>query len=133
MKYCADTWFILSVFGNEPKAISIINETKFGKARIVIPVIAYAEAIKKLMQRGVSSQIIHGFFGTLEALQKIEIVDANKSIAEEAARVSLSYSVPLIDSFIAATYKLTGCEIFLSSDSDYSALIKRKYLKNQSW
>ena len=133
MKYCADTWFILSAFGNESKAISIINDARHGKARIVVPVVAYAEAIKKLMQKGISYQAIYDFFSSLEVTQKIEIINANKSIAEEAAKVSLTYSVPLIDSFVAATYKLTECDIFLSPDSDYSLLIKKKYLKNQSW
>lgn len=133
MKYCADTWFILQAFAKNTKAISLIEETRRGKVRIIIPIITYAESHKKLMQRGVSQTLIDDFFEGVEASEKVELILIDKAIAGEAARISHSHNVPLIDSLVAATSKLTGCEILLSEDSDYDQLIKNKYLKTQSW
>jgi len=133
MKYCADTWFLLTAFGKEQKATTLVEETKKGKARIIIPVVVFAETIKKLMQRGASREIINMFFSGIESSEKIEIAIADKATAVEAAHISLAYNVPLIDSFVAATCRLTGCDVLLSADTDYKLLVKRKYLKVQSW
>lgn len=133
MKYCGDTWFLLHLFEKDANAVALIEDTKRGKARFVIPMVAYAEAIKKLMQRGAPRDIIEQFFMAVEASEKVELTPVDKSVAEEAARVSLTFSVPLIDSMVAATARLTGCDVLLSGDSDYSLLAKRKYLKVQSW
>ncbi len=133
MKYCADTWFILQAFAKNGNAISLIEETRKGKVRIIIPIITFAESHKKLMQRGISQKLIDNFFEGVEASEKIELILIDKAIAGEAARISHSYNVPLIDSLVAATSKLTGCDILLSEDSDYSSLVKSKYIKTQSW
>ena len=133
MRYCADTWFILAVFAKEAHAIALIEETKRGKTRIIIPVIVYAEATKKLMQKGIPLDIIEEFFEGVEASEKIELVLIDKLIAQEAAKVSLTFHVPLIDSLVASTTKLTGYDVLLSGDTDYENLVKRKYLKVFSW
>ena len=133
MKYCADTWFILQAFAKNTTAISIIEETRRGKVRIIIPIITFAESHKKLMQRGVSQRLIDDFFEGVEASEKVELILIDKAIAGEAARISHSYNVPLIDSFVAATSKLTACDLLLTGDSDYNLLIKSKYIKTQSW
>ena len=133
MKYCADTWFVLKLFKKDPKALAILEDTTYGKARIVIPITVYAEATKKLMQLGITILTLKSFLDYIEISRKVETVDANKSIAEEAAKISFSYRVPLIDSFVAATCKLTQCDILLADDSDYELLAKKKYLKVQLW
>ncbi len=62
----------------------------------------------------------------------LELFD-KKTRAKEAAKVSLTNSLHLIDSLIAATCKLTGCDALLTADSDYKPLVKKKYLKVTSW
>ena len=62
---------------------------------------------------------------------KQEVLDLN--IAEEAAKLSHSSDLSLVDSIIAATCKLNGCDALLSGDTDYNPLIKKKYLKVTSW
>ncbi len=133
MKYCADTWFILKAFSDDPRAVGLIEDARRGKTRIVIPIIVLAETIKKLMQGGKSKLIIDQFFDGVIASEKISLVLVDREMAEEAARVSITYGLSLIDSFIAATANLTGCDILLSGDEDYDILVKRKYLKVQSW
>ena len=51
-----------------------------------------------------------------------------KSTAKEAAKVSLSNNVPILDSIVAATAKLMACHFVLSDDSD----LKKLHQKNIS-
>ena len=133
MNYCADSWFIVALFNEDPKSLDILNQTKEGKTYLSIPIIVYAESIKKLMQRGVAKNIIDLFWQGVENSEKVNIINLNKSIGEEAAKISLSNNVPLIDSFVAATCKLTNCDYLLTGDDDYSVLVKKKYIKIYSW
>ena len=133
MKYCADTWFILEVFEGVPKAINLINETRTSTSSVIIPIIVYSEAIKKLMQKGFSDKVIEEFFFGLELSKKINFIVPYKEIAKEAVKISLTNNLPLIDSFVAATSKLMECDILLAKDSDYKILEKKKYLKIMNW
>lgn len=133
MRYCVDTWFILNAFSKEKKALEIIQNIKFGKDYMIISIIAFAESIKKLMQMGASQDIINEFFEGIESSKKVEIILVNKQIAIEAAKISLSYNLPLIDAFIAVTSKLTDCDALISGDEHYIPLVKSKYIKTQSW
>ena len=133
MRYCSDTWFILHLFEKDPKAMHILEETKQGKTQIVIPIVVLAEATKKLLQKGVPQTVIDLFFSAVEASDKVTLAIADKTIAQEAARVSLTYSVPLIDSFVAATARTYDCHVLLAKDDDYDLLTKKKYLKVQCW
>ena len=133
MRYCADTWFLLMAFARDSKAVALIEETKKGKVKIIIPVVVFAETVRKLMQRGASRAVIDMFFSGIESSEKIEITIADKAVAAEAAQISLSYNIPLIDSFVAATHLLMECDILLSADTDYALLVKRKHMKVQSW
>ena len=133
MEYCTDTWFILELFEKDSKAINLLKEIKYGKASLVIPIIVYGEAIKKLLQKGISEADINLFFLGVESSNKVKLLLIEKAIAREAAKISLTYNISLIDSFIAATCKLTNCDSLLSGDEDYIPLIKNKYLKTYSW
>ncbi len=133
MRYCADTWFILALFQKEAHSRLIFEDARQGKSRIMVPIVVFAEATKKLLQKGVPKSVVDQFWGGVEASEKVQLVPADKSIAQEAALVSLAHGVPMIDSFVAATAKLTGCDLLLSGDTDYSILAKKKYVKVQSW
>lgn len=133
MKYCADTWFILNLFEKDIKSVNILQEIKYGKANLVIPIAVYAESVKKLLQKWISERDINQFFSGVESSNKIRLLLIEKTIAIESAKISLSYNLPLIDSFIASTCKLTNCDALLSGDEHYKTLIKRKYIKVLSW
>ncbi len=133
MKYCADTWFMLEAFGKNPHALQLMQGTVTGKERVIIPIIVFVEATKKLLQRGISQNFIDEFFSTVEASEKVELFPLDKAIGQEAARISLSFHVPLIDSLVAATAKLTECDVLLGKDDDYQLLAKAKYLKIRNW
>lgn len=93
----------------------------------------FAETIKKLMQKGASRQVVGSFMAAIESSEKIQVAIAEKTIAAEAANISLRHNVPLIDSFVAATCRLHECDVLLSADTDYQALVKQKYIRVKSW
>ncbi len=133
MRYCADTWYILGLFSKDLKAVRIMEGVREGKDRLYIPLTVFAEATKKLLQRGVSKEEIDTFFDSVGSSDKIQLIIPDVMIARESARVSLGYGLSLLDSFVAATSKMVGADILLSGDSDYLPLVKKKYLKVQSW
>ncbi|HLC74266.1 MAG TPA: PIN domain-containing protein [Candidatus Nanoarchaeia archaeon] len=133
MKYCADTWFLLKLFNKDTRAKDIINELRYGKARLTIPCSVIAETVRKLMQQGASEYIIKTFLGYIEPSEKIEIIELDQLLAVEAAKISLAYGLAMMDAFVAVTCATNGCDVLLSGDSDYAPLVKRKYLKIQAW
>ncbi len=133
MKYCADTWFILEVLNKNQNGMRLFNESKTGNNRIIVPIVVYAESIKKSMQLGLPINQVSDFFETAKILGKIFIYSPNEETAKEAAKISLTNNLALIDSFVAATSKLMGCDILLAKDNDYKILEKKKYLKVMNW
>jgi len=133
MLYCADTWFILKLFEEDIKAIELLENTKYGKDKIIIPLVVFTEGTKKLLQKSVSQERIDLFFQEVEASQNIILVYPTKELATKTAHISLSFSLSIMDAFVATTAILMNCPILLSSDADYDILKKKKYLKVQSW
>lgn len=133
MIYCADSWFILMVFEKKEKSIQLLREVRTGKAKIIIPIIVFAEATKKLLQRGVRQTDIDFLWAKIEAVENVKLALMDKPIAGEAAKISLSFKLPLIDALIAATCKITGCHALLTGDQDYQLLVKQKYLDVVGW
>lgn len=132
MKYCIDTWFILKLFEKDIKAVNLLQEVRYGKSKFVLPISVYAESFKKLLQKGISQKDLEEFFSSIESI-KIEILLIDKIMAKEAAKISLSNDLSMMDSFVATSCNLSNCDVLLAADSDYDLLIKKKYLKLQSW
>lgn len=133
MKYCADTWFILKSFEKDALGLDIIKEAKFGKAQVIIPISVFAESTKKLMQQSIPLKAIDLFFQGIENTEDIILVNLEKNIAQEAAKISLSHNIAMLDAFVAATAKIMGCEYLLTKDEDFKSLIKRRYIRVKSW
>jgi len=133
MKYCADTWFLLKLFNKDVRAKDIINDLRYGKARLTIPCSVIAETVRKLMQQGASQDIIDVFLEYIQPSEKIEVIEIDQLLAVEAAKISLTYGLAMMDAFVAVTCVLNGCNTLLSGDSDYDGMVKRKYLKTISW
>lgn len=133
MKYCSDTWFILKLFEKDSKSMDFFGEIASGKNILIVPVIVFSESFKKLMQRGISEKLIDSFFESVDASERMEIIFIDKLIAKEAAKVSMTYSVPLIDALIASTAKLTDCDFVLTDDEHFKTLERKKYIKTKSW
>ena len=133
MRYCVDTGFILALFAQDEGAVRILDNAKHGKDWILIPLVVFAESVKKLSQFGTPQNKVYAFFDEVESSEKIHLVYPDKTIAAEAARVSLTYAVPLLDAFVAATAKIVNCDALLALDSDFDLLTKKRYIKIQAW
>lgn len=133
MKYCADTWFILKFSSNDQKAADLIKNVRFGKDELIIPMSVVAESFKTLFARGISENKIETMFDELQIIEKVSFVGLDRLIAKEASKVSFSHGTPMLDSFVASTYKLLKCHFVLTDDSDLKKLHKAGYLKIKNW
>ena len=133
MKYCTDTWFLLELSRKNEKAVQILREMLEGKSRIIIPTVSILELMRSNIKTGESLAKTDAMLNELRASQKVQMISLDEAIAREAAKVSVSYDVPAIDSVIAATYKLSGCDRLLAKDEHLENLQKKKYLQIESW
>jgi len=133
MRYCADTWFLLELNKKDERAFKIFRDTVEGKSRIVIPTISLFELIRISIRTGESLIKIDSLLDELKVTQKVQLIVLDEIIAKEAAKVSVSYNVPAVDSIIAATAKFSGSEILLTKDEDLIKLSKKKYIKIENW
>ena len=133
MNYCVDTWFLLKLLEKDQRAINYIQDAYRGKTRIIISTIVIAEVTRKLFQYGKNRAAVEFFISSLEETEKISIVTIDKRIASEAATISFTHGVPLIDSLIAATTKIYDCHALLAKDAHYSPLVKKRYIKLVNW
>ena len=124
---------MLSLFAKDPKARAILHDVKTGKSHLSIPIVVYAESVRKLLQRGVAKDPINEFFDGVESSIKVQISQLDKSIVYEGALLSVSYGLSLIDAFVAASAKLYKCDVLLAADTDYAVLVKKNYIKIQNW
>lgn len=133
MKYCTDTWFLLELSRKNEKAVQILRETLEGKSRIIIPTVSILELIRSNIKTGENLAKTDAMLNELKASQKVQMISLDEAIAREAAKISVSYDVPAIDSVIAATYKLSECDKLLAKDEHLENLQKKKYLQIEAW
>jgi predicted nucleic acid-binding protein len=133
MRYCADTWFLLLLSEKDSTAVDVLHGVISGKDELVIPMVTVSETYRKLFERGASERVIETIFNELELIDKVQFVPLDKRIAIESGKVSFSYSVPLIDSIVAATGKLLKCHFILGKDEDLKKLQRKKYIKLKFW
>lgn len=133
MQYCADTWFLLALYDRDTRARTLFENLESRKSWLVVSAIAYAETTKKLFQRGVTESTVRAFWTLLENTKKVQIVPVNNEVGAEAAKISLTYHLSLMDACVAATGKVMYCDILLSGDSDFDLIAKKKYIKVMSW
>ena len=133
MRYCADTWFLLELHKKNEKASRIYKETIECKNRIYIPTVSILELMRLAIRFGESLSKLDSFLNELKTSQKIQLIVLDESIAKEAAKISVSYNIPAIDSIIAATCKISGCNSLLTGDEHLLKLHKKKYLHVENW
>jgi len=119
------------LFDKSAKAIQIIENVKYGKDFLVIPSVCIVETSRELARRGITQKNIDGYLDNLEVCRKIEFIYIDRDIAREAAKMSNSHNLPLVDAVIASTAKLLSC-IILSADG-HIRLLHRKYVDVISW
>ena len=132
MKYCVDTWFLIQISKDDEKAKNILRETG-GKEHLIIPSITFTELTRKLLRKGKKMDEISEIFRELEKNRKVQISHTTKELVLEAGKLGHTFSIPTIDSIIASTAKLMGCNMILSNDSDYTKFCKQNKIKLKNW
>lgn len=133
MRYCTDSWFLIALFQKEAKAVSIVENAKNKKDWLVIPIAAFSETAKKLLQIGAAKEDILEFLAIAESSERASLSALTKDIAWEAANIAHRFGIPLLDSFVAATAKICNADALLSGDEHFQPLKKAKYLSLVSW
>lgn len=133
MRYSADTGFLLALYGKDPKAGQVLRGLASGKDWHIISYICSAEFIKKLYQQGQPENKIKSFLERLKNMETCKFVGPEDHNAKEAANISFSYGITLVNAFVAATAIAVSCQILLSRDSDFQPLVNRKLLNVRSW
>lgn len=84
---------------------------------LIVPVITIYEVFKVVLRESGEN----GALQTAAAMQKGKVVDLTTSIAINASKLSLKYSLPMTDSIILSTAQTYECIIW-TQDSDFENL-----------
>lgn len=84
---------------------------------LIVPVITIYEVFKVVLRETGENEALQ----VIASMQKGSVIDLNTSIAINASRISLKYSLPMADSIILSTAQSYGCVIW-TQDSDFENL-----------
>ncbi len=84
---------------------------------LIVPVITIYEVFKVVLRESAENEA----FQAVAAMQKGKVVDLTTSIAMNASKLSLKYSLPMADSIILSTARAHECLIW-TQDSDFENL-----------
>ncbi len=108
-----DTMHIEAIFSKDPRYLKLIDAIDDGKLTAMASVITLTELVKNMGRKDEARMEI-----AVRELKSSEIIlmDVNQEIAEEAGRLRLKYSIPTVDSVIAATSIIENIKHVLMSD-----------------
>ncbi|HEA69067.1 hypothetical protein LCGC14_2462940 [marine sediment metagenome] len=84
---------------------------------LIVPVVTIYEVFKVVLRESGENEA----FQAVAAMQKGTIIDLTTSIAMNASKLSLQYSLPMADSIILSTAQAYDCLIW-TQDSDFENL-----------
>ena len=84
---------------------------------LIVPVITIYEVFKVVLREAGENEALQA----VASMQKGSVIELTTSIAMNASRISLKYSLPMADSIILSTAQSYGCVIW-TQDSDFESL-----------
>ena len=106
----------LEYFSGGPNAESFSSPLQ-DYASLVVPAISIYEVFKVVLREAGENEALQ----SAAAMQKGLVVDLTSSLAMNAAKLSIKYSLPMADSIIYATAKAHKCLVW-TQDSDFEKL-----------
>lgn len=91
---------------------------------LIVPVITIFEVFKVVLRETGENEALQA----IASMQKGSVIDLNTSIALNASRISLKYSLPMADSIIFSTAQSYECVIW-TQDSDFENLPNVNFFK----
>ena len=89
---------------------------------LLVPTLALYEVFKRVMQQRGEGDALH----TAAIMEQGVVVDLDRALALEAARLSLEQSLPLADSIMLATARAHGATLW-TQDADFDGLEGVRY------
>ena len=105
----------LEYFAGGPNADNFSSPLK-DSSTLIVPTISIYEVFKVILRESKESEALQA----VAAMQKGKIVEVNTSIAINASKISLQYSIPMADSIILSTARAYNC-ILWTQDADFKA------------
>ncbi len=91
---------------------------------LIVPVISIYEVFKVVLREAGENEALQA----IASMQKGSVIDLTTSIALNASRISLKYSLPMADSIIFSTAQYYECVIW-TQDSDFENLPNVNFYK----
>jgi len=89
---------------------------------LIVPTISIYEVFKVILRESKENEALQA----VAAMQKGNIVDLNASIAINASKISLQYTLPMANSIILSTARAYNC-ILWTQDSDFKNIPDVQY------
>ncbi|MBW7909360.1 MAG: type II toxin-antitoxin system VapC family toxin [Kiritimatiellae bacterium] len=107
------------------------NATKFAGPlketdKLIVPSICMYEVFKLVLRERGEHQALQA----VAVMQKGTVIDLNPRVAMTAARLSIAHSLPMADSVILATARITDAVIW-TQDADFKGLDCVKYFEKK--
>jgi len=103
----------LEYFAGGPNADNFSSPLK-DSSSLIVPTISIYEVFKVILRESKENEALQA----IAAMQKGKVVDLNTSIAMNASKISLQYSLPMADSIILSTARAYKCIVW-TQDSDF--------------
>jgi len=106
----------LEYFSGGPNSEHFVSPLQ-DSSSLIVPVITIYEVFKVVLRESSENEALQ----VVAAMQKGMIIDLTTSIAMNASKLSLKYSLPMADSIILSTAQAYKCLIW-TQDSDFENL-----------
>ena len=133
MNLCADSWFLIKLSENDTTAMETIKQVTQGKDRLIVPSVTLVELTRKMIRDGSGLENVDKLLGSLRTSSKITVTSLDEELAVSSGKISAEYSMPSIDSIVAATALRTECRVLLSKDTHFDRFSKSTEIKKQCW
>lgn len=111
----------LEYFSGGPNA-DLFSQPLEDFSQLIVPTITIYEVFKVIRRESTESK---GLL-SVSAMQKGKVVDLTTSIAMNASKISLQYTLPMADSIILSTAQRYNCIVW-TQDQDFKDLPDVKY------
>ena len=122
MRLGADSWLFFKVAEKDDATMLLLKEVESGKHRLIVSVLSLG------MYRVGKPELAEEAIANFVAIPRVEIVNVDFEVVDEAARRKHSLGLSFVDSLILATALIKGCEVFVTGDSDFDIAEKQKII-----
>jgi predicted nucleic acid-binding protein len=122
-----DTGFFISHHHQHPRARMIWQEYSAGAHTCVVSTLSFNELFTYFIKRNLLDLADEWLYQTRNA-ERLLLVEVSAEIAAHSARYRLGLGMSTVDSILLTTFLEQGCEMALTTDSDFQIVAHHKLL-----